>query len=194
MQRGFLLFVLLVIHTTSTADTSISNVSGCVGGETGHVSRPIALEATANITGDSLSILTDLDYDLGDKIKLSLSGGAEFAAGEHSLESCRGGAGDGYLGCVSKPLSASSSTIEFTLQEPCDRWGFGTDGGPSNLILSGDTIAGRSTTINLPQVPGRDIFMTVEITTSGDVRREISAPVEVFTSTLSPVPAIPGTW
>lgn len=157
--------------------------------------KTITTQATEFISGDSLAVRTSGSpaFAVGDTIEISLSGGATFADGTYILESSIGGAGTGDLtnAVLQTASPAGKSTIKFLMRESTiPGWGFALS-AIEIFILSGDAIAGQRTNVNLPQVDGRDIYITFTVRDTGSTLKG-SVQHLTFDNTLPPAPAAQG--
>lgn len=148
------------------------------------IPESIELQATEDIPGDTIVLGIDPPLDVGDKIVFTLNDGATFADASYSLEVVLGGAGTGALDSAILLTGAPSGspTIVFQMQD-----GFYALSTVNKLLISGSTLAGKPTNVNLPQVPGLDISLRARVFDSGNNPRG-SAQVVLFESTLEPTP------
>ncbi|MBX2831241.1 MAG: autotransporter outer membrane beta-barrel domain-containing protein [Rhodospirillales bacterium] len=165
---------------------AITNAGGTLASRT----LTITNEATKNYPGDELTLFQETStgspnpgFAAGDKLQISLSGGATFAVANMTLEASAGGAGTGALDWATISGSPQGqSSVTFTIQLGTLTGGFNALDG---LIVSGDTIAAQLTTIKLPQIAGRDIFVTMTLRDSGGTLKT-SKQLKLFDNTLAP--------
>ncbi|MCB1745256.1 MAG: autotransporter outer membrane beta-barrel domain-containing protein [Gammaproteobacteria bacterium] len=153
--------------------------------------KQIANQPTEFISGDTLLVgsTTLPAFAVGDKVVLSVIGGATFADAAYSLEVNLGGAGTGELtlAVLQTGATAGATRIEFLMGESTSMFGM-----PSPLatvptfILSGATIAGQRINFNLPANPGTDITMKFELFSSTNALKG-SATHVLFKSTVPTV-------
>jgi hypothetical protein len=148
----------------------------------------IDLQATEDIAGDTIMIALgagDPAFAAGGRVVFTLTGGATFADANYILEQWAGGAGTGNLNYTvfQVPVPNPGSTqIEFLLQDD----GINPVAAEDSFILSGAAIPGQVSNFNLPQIPGVDISLQVEVFNNLDVSQG-TAQVVLFESNLAPV-------
>lgn len=174
---------LLLIAPNTVYAYAVTNAGGGAATPT----QTITNEASKTVVGDSLTFFRSgsptTALAAGDTLQISLSGGATFADANISLEASQGGAGTNDLTWATISGSPQGqSSITFTIQQGANRATFAALEG---LIVSGSTIAGQLTTINLPQIAGRDIFITFTLRDSGGTLKG-TAQHKLFDNTLAP--------
>ncbi|QPO12874.1 autotransporter outer membrane beta-barrel domain-containing protein [Thalassospira sp. A40-3] len=176
--------LFLLVAPNSAYAYSVTNAGGSAATPT----QTITTEASKRVSGDSLTFFQEANpapsgFAAGDTLEISLSGGATFGDANISLEASAGGAGTGDLTWATfsgSPQGRSSLTV--TIQQGTTPGSFANFDG---LILSGNTIAGQSLTINLPQIAGRDIFISFTLRNSGGTVKG-TASLKLFDNTLAP--------
>ncbi|MDX1737903.1 MAG: autotransporter outer membrane beta-barrel domain-containing protein, partial [Alphaproteobacteria bacterium] len=161
-------FISCALFSINTHAYDFTNAGGTVAMAEPY--KTITTESSERVNGDAFAFERDGSgaYAVGDTVTFTLSGGATFADTTYRLEESAGGAGTGVLTFANLTTGTpnGSSSLSFTLKE-CD----GGCGRALNtrdiFILSGDNIAGQPVNINLPNVAGRDITVTLSIESSG---------------------------
>ena len=153
--------------------------------------QSIALEATGSFPGDSISIGIDPPLAVGDRVVLTLTGGATFDNAAYRLEQWQGGAGTGDLTYATLTTAAPSgaTSIEFVMSEST---GLATQVVADVIIfvLSGNTTAGQATNYALPQIPGVDISLQLQVFDAGNASKG-TAQMLLFQSSLAPLAPVP---
>ncbi|WP_417688452.1 autotransporter outer membrane beta-barrel domain-containing protein [Roseibium sp.] len=173
----------LALGPVEEADAYVLRTAGAQNAIT---PRIITSEATGRISGDTIAFNWDYDastpFAVGDRLEFSLSSGATFADSTYTLEGDEGGAGTGDLsGSTLLTTSPNGrSTIVFQLKATSGTYPLEDQEG---VILSGASIAGQLTNVNLPQVPGVDIYLTATLRDASNNLKG-SATVLLFDNTL----------
>ena len=153
--------------------------------------QSIALAATGSFPGDSISIGIDPPLAVGDRVVLTLTGGATFDNAAYRLEQWQGGAGTGDLTYATLTTAAPSgaTSIEFVMSEST---GFAPQALADVIIfvLSGNTTAGQATNYALPQIPGVDISLQLQVFDAGNASKG-TAQMLLFQSSLAPLAPVP---
>ncbi|NIY76995.1 autotransporter domain-containing protein [Thalassospira sp. HF15] len=157
------------------------------GGSAATTTKTITNQARETADGDDLTFFRSgsptTALAAGDTLQISLSGGATFADANISLEASQGGSGTTDLTWATISGSPQGqSSITFTIQQGTTPASFAALEG---LIVSGSTISGQSTTFNLPQIAGRDIFITFTLRDSGGTLKG-TASLKLFDNILPP--------
>jgi hypothetical protein len=193
-MRKITFFLVAVLSCFTQQTFGVEFASVAQGGPTppwNPLAEPVEnidLQATENIAGDTIMIALgagDPAFAVGDRVVFTLSGGATFADVTYSLEQWAGGAGTGNLNfsVFQIPVPNPGSTqIEFVLQDD----GINPIAAEDSFILSGAAIAGQTSNFNLPQTPGLDINLQVEVFNNLNVSQG-TAQVVLFESNLAPV-------
>ncbi|WP_417837267.1 autotransporter outer membrane beta-barrel domain-containing protein [Thalassospira tepidiphila] len=175
--------LFLLVAPNSAYAYSVTNAGGGAATPT----QTITNEASKTVAGDSLTFFRSgsptTALAAGDTLQISLSGGATFADANISLEASQGGAGTNDLTWATISGSPQGqSSITFTIQQGANPATFAALEG---LIVSGSNSGGQLTTINLPQIAGRDIFITFTLRDSGGTLKG-TAQHKLFDNTLAP--------
>ncbi|KJE34342.1 hypothetical protein UF64_14690 [Thalassospira sp. HJ] len=148
----------------------------------------ITNEAIGTFGGDKIAFFHDANpapagFAAGDTLEIALSGGATFADANMVFEGMHGGAGNNQLDWVTFSGSPQGkSTLNLTIKQGTIPASFALFDG---LVLSGDTIPGQTTNFNLPQIAGRDIFITFTLRDSvGTLKATVKQ--KLFDNTLAP--------
>ncbi|MES9851392.1 MAG: hypothetical protein ABW170_06115 [Candidatus Thiodiazotropha sp. L084R] len=148
----------------------------------------IDLQATEDVAGDTIMIALgagDPAFVIGGRVVFTLTGGATFADVTYTLEQWAGGAGTGNLNYTVFQIpvpNPGSTQIEFLLQDD----GINPVAAEDSFILSGAAIAGQASNFNLPQIPGLDISLQVEVFNNLNVSQGTDQTI-IFESNLAPV-------
>ncbi|MBN8197731.1 autotransporter outer membrane beta-barrel domain-containing protein [Thalassospira povalilytica] len=175
------LFLLVTAH--SAYAYSVTDDNG-----TAATTKTITNEAIGTFGGDEIAFFHDANpapagFAAGDTLEISLSGGATFADANMVFEGMHGGAGNGDLTWVTFSGSPQGkSSISLTIKQGTNPASFALFDG---LVLSGDTFAGQNTNFNLPQIAGRDIFITFTLRDSGGTLKA-TVKHKLFDNTLAP--------
>lgn len=155
----------------------------------------IDLQATENIAGDTIMVALgagDPAFAVGDRIVFTLTGGATFADVTYTLEQWAGGAGTGNLNYAVFQIpvpNPGSTQIEFILQDD----GINPVSAEDSFILSGAAIAGQASNFNLPQTPGLDISLQVEVFDSLNASQGVAQTILFESNLARPIPTV-GFW
>ncbi len=175
--------LFLLVAPNSAYAYNLTNADGSASTPT----QTITNEASKTVVGDSLTFFRSgsptTALAAGDTLQISLSGGATFADANISLEASQGGSGTNDLTWATISGSPQGqSSITFTIQQGANPATFAALEG---LIVSGSNIGGQLTTINLPQIAGRDIFITFTLRDSGGTLKG-TVQHKLFDNTLAP--------
>ena len=163
------------------------------GGNAATPTQTITNEASKTVPGDSLTFFQEANpapsgFAAGDTLQISLSGGATFGNSTISLEETAAGAGTGDLtwATISGSPQGKSTITTTPFQLGTGDLNFNDFDG---VVLSGNTIAGQKVLINLPQIAGRDIFITFTLRNSGGTVKG-TASLKLFDNILPPASSL----